>query len=213
MKKLFTSAVSIVALISVSSAVQAADPAPIASTYDWSGFYAGANIGVSSLDPNILVLVQPKSSGIMGGGQVGYNFQIDNLVFGLEGDFSATDLNKSRPCTNPTWTCNAGADWTASVRARVGWAADRFLIFGTGGVAFLDYNGYTQSPVPVRFPDSKTFTGWTAGGGIEYGWTDNIIFGAEASYAQFPRKIMAYDIPYSVKPDLFTARVRASFKF
>ncbi|VAW06003.1 hypothetical protein MNBD_ALPHA07-428 [hydrothermal vent metagenome] len=191
MKRLFTSTVSVMALVSLSGTVQAqvADPAPIVSTYDWAGFYAGINLGVSNLGPNPTAaggFVQPKSSGIIGGGQVGYNYQINNLVLGLEGDFSAANLNRSQPRFNP--------------------------VFGTGGVAFLDYNGFTQR-TGSRFSDSKTFTGWTIGGGVEYAWTDNIIVGAEASYIQFPRKTLNYDTPYSPKPDQFTARERVSFKF
>ena len=88
------------------------------------------------------------------------------------------------------------------------------MIFGTGGVAFLGYDGFTRlDATGVKFSDSKTFTGWTIGGGAEYAWTDQILFGAEASYSQYGRKTLNYDSAYSVKPDLFVARVRASFKF
>jgi len=214
MKKQVRMAASVFAIAAMTTVAQAADFDPI-NTYDWTGFYAGLHLGVAGLDTNDRTgFVQPNSTGIAGGGHAGYNFQIDNLVLGVEGDFSGLSNSKTKNCVNPAFSCNASADWTGSIRARAGWAADRFLIFGTGGVAFLGYDGFTRlDATGVKFSDSKTFTGWTIGGGAEYAWTDQIIFGAEASYSQFGRKTLNYDTPYSAKPDLFVARVRASFKF
>ncbi len=186
--------------------------------YDWSGFYGGVNVGLLSLNPHQSAanLVQPKSTGVLGGFQAGYNYQYNNLVFGLEGDFDLASNSKKKTCANPTWTCNAGADWMSSIRARAGFAQDRFFVYGTGGVAFLRYSGYTMNAAGTKFKDSKTLTGWTAGGGFDYAVTDSVIAGVQLRYSRFKKAQMTYDplsVPYGVKPSTFSAVVTFSYKF
>jgi len=182
--------------------------------HDWSGFYLGLHAGYSSLDPNSpdISLIQPDSDGFSGGGHVGFNYMLSEMfLLGIEGDFSFTDLDATALCDNPIWDCNAGADWTATIRARAGVHYNNLLIYATGGAAFIDYNGYTQDG--GFFPDSETLTGWTAGGGVEFAWGNNLIFGVEALYMDFESANMQYDLPYPVEPDLWTVRGRVSYMF
>ena len=204
-----------------SSAAFAADPTPPpVMAYNWTGFYLGGDVGWAWLDTGAAqgpgpgsVFIQKDSDGVMGGGYAGYNFEIaPSWILGIEGDFSGTDLDNTVPCNNPLFACNASADWTASVRGRVGFAVDRALIYGTGGIAWLDYSGFTAIG-GLKFSDSNTMTGWTAGGGIEWAFTDNFIARAEYLYSDFGSHTMKYDVGYRVDPTLSIFRLGLSYKF
>ena len=196
------------------SAVSAAD---MYASNPWTGFYAGILGGVNAFNPHSQAsnLIQPKDTSFLVGGLLGYSYQIDQWVLGLEGHIAYTNPDKTRLCANTAWRCNAGADWIGSIRARAGFAAnDQVLIFATGGLALLGYEGYTFDTTTSRkFKDSKTFTGWTVGGGFNYRVTDNILVGAEALYARYGRKTMQYDVPYRVKPATFSAFATVTYKF
>ena len=148
---------SVVALMS--SAAMAADlpimsppPAPMLSTtpiaYNWSGFYIGAHGGWGFNDGAF-------DDGFVVGGQLGINWQFNNFVFGLEGDGSFVDYGS--------------IDSLATIRARAGLAFDRFLVYGTGGGAFEDFDDL----------------GWVAGAGVEYAFTDFVSAGVEYLHYDF----------------------------
>src|SRR5215216_4292042 len=79
-------------------------PAAVVAAYNWSGFYVGVHAGYASSDPRFDFVTNghynnaPGESfgfgvnGFMGGGHAGYNWQASNVVFGLEGSISYTDL-------------------------------------------------------------------------------------------------------------------------
>jgi outer membrane immunogenic protein len=184
------------------------------ATYDWTGVYAGVNVGWASLHPKSLAanLKQPNSSGFLAGARLGYNYQINQIVLGLEADGNITDLSKTVLCQNPAFKCNASSDWNASLKARVGFAADRFLVFGAGGVAIADYSGFTDDG--THYADSKTRHGWVLGAGIEYAVTDTILLNAEYDHMQFRGRTMQYDIPYPLgKSTVDQFKVGVSWKF
>jgi outer membrane immunogenic protein len=184
------------------------------STYDWTGVYAGLNVGWAHLDPkrHPSGFIQPESSGFLGGVRVGYNHQINQIVLGAEIDGNLTDLNKSAPCANPAYSCNAGSDWNGSIRARLGFAADRFMVFGTGGYAIADYRGFTDNG--TRLGSSKTLNGWVVGAGIEYAINDNVLLNLEYDHMRFGTGSIQYDIPYPIrKPTIDMVKVGVSWKF
>ncbi|WP_051928777.1 outer membrane protein [Thermopetrobacter sp. TC1] len=197
--------------------MSAAIAADMYASNPWTGFYAGILGGVNALNPHPRAsnFVQPKDTSFLVGGLLGYNYQIDHWVLGVEGHIAYTNPDKTRPCAGANWRCNAGADWIGSIRARAGFAAnDQVLIFATGGLALLGYEGYTfYTPTSKKYKDSKTFTGWTVGGGFNYRVTDNILVGVEALYARYGRKSMQYDDPYPVKPATFSAFATITYKF
>lgn len=139
--------------------------APVyAPIYNWSGFYVGINggggwgrsdfagpLGSGSFNP----------SGGLVGGTVGYNYQMGKTVLGLEGDIDWSNIRGSTPCgvTN----CDMHNRWLSTVRGRVGYAADRWMPYVTGGLALGDIN---TSITGVGSANS-TKAGWTLGGGIE----------------------------------------------
>jgi outer membrane immunogenic protein len=186
------------------------------STFDWTGVYAGVNAGWAHLDPkrHPAGFIQPESSGFLAGARLGYNHQINSIVLGAEIDGNLTDISKTSPCNNPAFGCNAGSDWNGSIRARLGFAADRFMVFGTGGYAIADYNGFTLSPANVKFAGSKTLHGWVVGAGAEYAITDNILLNVEYDHMQFGTGSIQYDIPYPIrKPTIDQIKVGVSWKF
>jgi outer membrane immunogenic protein len=195
--------------------------APVTPTYSWSGCYVGINVGAGGagsdvastvgngthLLPADAVLVSndgtgsANATGFLGGGQTGCNWQSGLIVYGLEGDF---DYFHSRPSfANNTNTLSDGVtpfavtqslttDFFATVRPRIGIAADRNLGYITGGAAFTQV-GYTQSYVDGAVPPgagnaaaSKALVGWTVGAGWEHAWTNNWTFKLEYLFASFP---------------------------
>jgi len=121
----------------------------------WTGFYVGAHAGYSwgrwdgdlTFDPGTgpIVVFDPShrkidANGALVGGQVGLNDQLNSFVFGLEADASWTNLKGSGSFStipgDMNWAIENRLDWFGTVRGRVGIAANNFLFYGTGGVAF-----------------------------------------------------------------------------
>jgi outer membrane immunogenic protein len=134
----------------------------------------------------------------MGGGQIGYNFQFGQLVVGPELDFQSFHLSGSRTagavyacCGSKSFsmTQNVSTDWLFTARARAGWAADKFLIYGTAGLA--ETNLKHESAFGDTFgaaedvTDSATKTGWAAGAGVEYALTRNWTVKGEYLHVDF----------------------------
>ncbi|KZY36157.1 hypothetical protein A3731_16085 [Roseovarius sp. HI0049] len=184
------------------------------STHDWTGFHAGAMAGYGEMQPNSNAanLIQPNSDDAVYGIFAGYDYQFSNrFLIGVEADWAFSDMSSTVPCFNPAFSCNAGMDSMATVRARAGMTFDRTLVYATAGYAHMEYKGYTQNAA-TRFADSSGIDGWTYGFGLEYAVTDRIHVGAEARWAEFDSTVMNYDVPYTVSPDTFQALLRVSFK-
>ena len=132
---------------------------PPASVYNWTGPYAGLNLGYqwAKVTNNVT-----EPSGIAGGGQLGYNWQPGQFVFGLETDIQASaadDTFAPYKFSNP---------WFGTLRARIGYAINNVMLYGTGGLAYGELKGEF-----FGLEEDKTLVGWTAGAGIEYGFTQN----------------------------------------
>lgn len=213
-------------------AAQAADlpvppaPAPAApvayapAVYDWTGFYFGGHLGAgystSSWSDPITGANNNFNSGIgfLGGGQAGFNYQFNWLVVGLEGDFSWTGLGLKESGTDSLGnTLNTTVNWTSTVTGRIGAAFDRLLLYGKGGLAlaqddssFTDTGGNNVSTTFMR-------TGWTAGAGIEYALTDNILARVEYDYLGFGSKTLDFSTPlqaaYTTSANLNVQEVKA----
>jgi len=191
MKKLAVSAAALVAAIGLAGTANAADlarraPAPpvkapyyVAPVFTWTGFYAGVNLGYGWADgsgtltaPGGSGPVTGSGNGVLGGGQIGYNWQTGPLVLGLETDFQGTGANGTVNATVPG-TVYAGTThtpWFGTIRGRVGYAVDRWLFYVTGGGAYArnELTG-TATTGGVTTPFSTAANGWgyTVGGGIE----------------------------------------------
>ena len=156
----------------------------VAPVYNWGGIYFGANGGYGFgssewSDPNNPSFLGTtgnfSTTGFLVGPTVGVNFQTDAFVFGIEGDFDASWLDgksSSAYCGAvigfPAGQCETKNTWLSTVRARVGYAADRVLFYGTAGGAF----GNIETGANGGLVSSTKF-GWTAGAGVEVAFADN----------------------------------------
>jgi outer membrane immunogenic protein len=150
--------------------------------FDWSGFYVGLNGGWawsrSQYDYSGLPDTSFKGSGWLVGGTAGYNAQVGQTVFGVEADLDWADIDGNANCAAVAGPCETKASWLGTVRGRLGYAADRFMPYVTGGAAF----GKVKATVPGIGSASDTRIGWTLGAGVEYALTDRWSWKAEYLY-------------------------------
>jgi outer membrane immunogenic protein len=185
--------------------------APPPAAFSWAGCYIGGNVGGKWAEARDDVFI-PAAAGaaaasarvargtattVIGGGQVGCNWQSSNWVYGLEGDIDAQDWKRSgvlgagvAPPLVAGDTFSLRSDWQASARARLGYAFDRTLLYVTGGAAFTNVKANSNFIAVGIFPqtlasDSKTLVGATVGGGIEHAITNNWTFGLEGRYSWY----------------------------
>lgn len=163
-------------------------PAPF-TPYSWTGFYIGANGGggfasytsSANIVGGLLSGASGSSSGnltgAVAGGQLGANYQFNQLVLGIEGDFDWTDQSTVTNISILSETTKV--PWLATVRGRAGFAIDHFLVYGTGGVAFGDVSDTITAPVGTIYSPSSTNFGWTVGAGMEYAFAQNFTIRAE----------------------------------
>jgi OmpA-OmpF porin, OOP family len=114
--------------------------------------------------------------GAMGGAHAGYDWQNGPWVLGIEGDIEGGDIGglHRNTTTVPTHSIGEYMDFDASVRGKVGFAFDRVLLYGTGGVAFGDVTTHYNSPIGTRVGTSEGVrVGWTGGAGLGYAFTPN----------------------------------------
>ena len=200
--------------------------API-TPYSWTGFYVGAHIGYAwgkERDDLSRTLPVPADSfnvnGVLGGLHAGYNEQFsNNIVVGLEGDIDLSGINGSHTVIDAN-NGNSGLHmrnrWQGSIRARLGYAFDRVLVYATGGVAFADIRErWNLFDGDVVGSGSKTKAGWTVGAGVEYAFTDNWIGRVEVRYTDFgkSRFRVAPDTRFKAGFHETVALVGVSYKF
>lgn len=146
------------------------EPAP---AFSWTGFYAGGLVGYgwgeAETDNGNF-----DADGFSGGLFAGYNYQLgSNVVVGVEADGTYGNQEGS----GGTPDTSVENDWNGTVRGRLGYAIDRFMVYGTGGLAV----GRVEASEGGT-SDSNTAIGWTAGGGVETALTDRVIGRVEYRY-------------------------------
>ena len=131
---------------------------------------------------------------MLAGGQIGYNFQTGNFVFGIEGDFAWTGVDGgfSGRNNNGPASWNADMNWLGMLTGRVGYAFNNVLVYIKGGAAWADED-YTHPATggqlqALYYSGGKTRSGWTLGGGVEYAFTPNWSFKVEYNYVDFGSK-------------------------
>jgi outer membrane immunogenic protein len=196
--------------------------------YDWSGFYVGAHAGWSgsTVDTTDLdgvtapfpdfVVGDIDFHGFSGGVLAGYDWQIGNLVLGVEADWaSGGDGDSTFDIVENDEYLEWDTEWTATARARLGWAFDNLLLYGTGGGAWADIGkfGYTDRDEPLDFQSDETLHGWVLGGGVGWGITPNVIVRAEYLHYDFDTVDLPLLYPDDIGPiryDLTMDTVRAA---
>ena len=105
--------------------------------FDWTGFYAGLNVDYGWAAADIGSVTYDDGKGILGGAQVGYDYDLDGVVLGVEADFQLSDINYEEDLGNGV-TGHTAIDNFGTFRVRAGIAADRFLPYITGDLAWAN---------------------------------------------------------------------------
>lgn len=165
----------------------------------WTGFYAGLQAGYgwsNSRYSDEGYFSENNPDGFIGGAYAGYNYQLRNgLVLGLDADILRSGMEGSdgqRYLDDPSISI-AGVEselevrWSGALRARIGYAAGRFLPYIAGGVSLARYDfrwlDHVNGTVP--FERSETRIGWNIGAGFEYVFSDRVTIRAEYRYSDF----------------------------
>lgn len=152
--------------------------APMASPmYNWSGFYIGAMGGYGWSDTSGIDL-----KGGFGGGTVGYNWQSSNIIFGIEGEGAWSDI--SQTVGTGAVSVSDRLEAFGSVTGRLGYAIDNVLLYGKGGYAVAS-NRISATAFGLNASETRTHSGWTAGGGVEVGFWNNWSVKGEYLYAKY----------------------------
>ena len=245
MKRLWVSVVgwAILGMIAPASAADMAvkaapPPAPLPMIYNWSGFYIGANGGwadshncwdfITTAGVTVAGGCNDRSGGVIGG-QVGYRWQANQFVFGLEAQGDWADLsgrnasavfgvaNRTRVDAFGLFTGQVGYAWNNALLYVKGGAAvtrDRYRGIGTGGLAGAEFDGADE-----------TRWGGTVGVGLEYGFAPNWSVGVEYDHLFMGRRDVTLSANGALAPvgtfsrterigqdvDLITARINYRF--
>jgi outer membrane immunogenic protein len=206
--------IAVAGLVALAAPALAADlpmkaPPPVMDS-GWAGFYLGVNGGYgwgndtgSQVDFLVAGVDNFRSSntlatrGGFGGGQAGYNFQRDHVVFGVEVDVQGAGIRNSVstfiPATNLvalTYNQSMNVDWFGTVRGRLGYAFGPTLLYATGGFAFGGVN-YQSNILAVNGAfsnegnNSSLHAGYVAGAGLEYAFSPSWSVKAEYQYIYF----------------------------
>lgn len=228
-------AMIVVSALLASSTAYAADtggfyePAPqapaVAAPFDWTGPYIGVFGGVTTgdfeyeagadgIDERLNVDI--SGGGFVGGAQVGYDWQASNWVFGGVADIAFT--NHSAEISGSidglgSASAESKLKYLGTLRGRVGYAFDRALIYGHGGLAF----GKTEQTISIdglgSVGESQSRTGWTIGAGAEYAVTDRVSLGTEYSYVDLGTERLLDEGGIFVDEDVAFHSVKALLNF
>ncbi len=223
MRRLLLSAGLLAAAPAIAADINAPPPPPAypppPPLFTWTGLYLGGQIGYGWSTDTLTVLpagfgTNFTPSGVVGGAHVGYNYQINQAVLGLEGDVEGTSIDET---FSPGFVFfRTKLPVQGSIRARLGVAFDRALLYATGGAEFAGYDTSAFGAL-LAAQASHTEPGWTIGGGIEYAVTGNWSIRAEYRFADFARFTDVSAFPFG----LFSAlnhhevenTVRAGFSY
>jgi outer membrane immunogenic protein len=165
---------------------KAPPPPPPPLAHNWGGFYAGINGGGAWGKSRHDEIAAPTATtgdfnfpGGLFGGTGGFNWQISPWVLGIEGDVDWVGLGGTVTCPNSTFQCSTRSRYLDTLRGRVGFAWDRFLVYGTGGAAFGDIRQSFNPSFNGVNGSSADQSGWAAGGGVEFAlwwpqWTGKV---------------------------------------
>jgi len=179
--------------------------------YDWTGIYGGVNLGAGLLQDQITTTTttalepagtQTKLSpfSVIAGAQAGFNYQIQQIVIGAEGTFTWSNISGRETAASPIPTVSETSistpRWYATATGKIGFAANDFLFYAKGGAAWMNVN-YTQTVSTAIVGISSqtiidTRSGFTVGGGIEYGITENLSGRVEYDYLNFGTKTYTF---------------------
>jgi outer membrane immunogenic protein len=218
MNKSLPAAAAIVALAAIRSA-GAADfpmgpiyaPPPLPG---WTGIYAGGHLGAAwdhrdatIFSPTGIALASGSTgaNSVVGGGQIGVNYSFGAWVFGAEADLSGSDLRSSAIGGSGFGQRDNKIDAFGTVRGRLGYAWDNWLLYGTAGFAWAREQitrtqlvGTINNATPGTVESaSRTGTGWTAGAGLEWSFARN--WSARIEYLHLDLGAESFSFPLAMQ--------------
>jgi outer membrane immunogenic protein len=166
----------------------------------WAGFYLGGqvgygtdsvrwrNLGASTFFSPLNAGTRDRGSGVIGGGQLGYNFQYNRFVFGIEGSASAADFDRSfaSPYFPATDVWSSKLTWLTTATGRVGYGFDTWLPYIKGGFAAGNVETSIRNNAVIS-QGSAVHSGWTVGGGVEVAITRQLSLGLEFMHTDLSR--------------------------
>jgi outer membrane immunogenic protein len=237
--------VAVTAIATVASAADMPTKAPIqraplATFYNWSGCYIGVNAGggwartkfTNTANTTAFGHLDPGESftytydGFVGGGHAGCNYQVNQWVFGIEGSFDGSSIKGDATdlaiLNDDVFTTKV--DSLATVTGRIGYAWNNVLLYAKGGYAggnvhFSVSDTCCVGGSPMGAGSGTHWqSGWTIGGGLEYGLTPNWIVGAEYNYIDLGTENYevgggAGSYAFDVKTRISVVLARLSYKF
>ncbi|BAT60476.1 hypothetical protein GJW-30_1_03019 [Variibacter gotjawalensis] len=232
MKKLLVTA--FLATTALTSA-QAADlgrpvykaPAMVESYMTWNGFYIGVNGGIAAGDHTARITgidgsLSLTSRGGFGGGQIGYNWQFSpNWVFGVEADVQGGSIESSVTANlGVLGALSVGSETTVfgTARGRLGYAMGNALWYATGGYAWGRNSVFLDAGALGNATVTKTHSGWTVGGGLEYAFAPNWSAKAEYLYVNLGSEPyldlgLAAPAALTIKHDFHLLRLGVNYRF
>jgi outer membrane immunogenic protein len=255
MKKLATAIAAIALIGTPALAADMAVPGPAyyprsfppPAIYDWTGIYVGFHVGggilTDSVSQNGAAAFNLGNSGslrpagVMGGGQIGANYEFAPWVVGIEGTWTDSAISGST-LLGCTGTCIIGttgiaqerftshALWFAALAGRVGYAANDWLFYAKAGGGWMHVS-YTEDLLTVGVKGGPAFgttaatqvlsddrSGFTVGAGIEFGLVENLSGKIEYDFYGFGSKNYNFNFtPVSVRSNLHTLTVGLNYKF
>jgi outer membrane immunogenic protein len=219
-KIIFAAASSIALSTGVASAADLGAPrtpmaaAVVSPAFNWTGFYIGAHAGYgfgrTDGITNAGVVFPLNGSGPLVGGQLGFNYQINSLVLGVEAELAFAAIS-ARNFQNPLASVYHRTSMLGSVRARAGYAVDRSLFYVTGGLGFENAGfGVAAGATPV---EKYTRVGWTLGAGYEYAVAQNWTVKAEYAYFNFGTRTLGPIYAGTVRSDVHTLKLGVNYLF
>ncbi|HXZ45414.1 MAG TPA: outer membrane beta-barrel protein [Pseudolabrys sp.] len=200
--------------LAASNSVLAADMSvprvsPPPFIYNWSGFYLGAHVGYAwdqrdasvSDSTGVLALDSTRAGSLIGGGQIGYNFALTPLwILGIEADVSGSSMGSTVINLPNLGQRVYNIDDFGTVRARIGYACNQILIYGTGGFAWAhevvtrtQQIGVVNNAIPGVVEERGTIApGWTAGLGLEWGVSPGWVLRAEYLHLDFGNRTFLF---------------------
>lgn len=222
-------------------------PPPPPAIYDWTGIYVGGHIGggilvdsisqngVSTGGFNLANTGNLRPAGVIGGAQIGANYEFAPWVVGVEGSWTDSAISgptvvgctgaggcvfvpSNSPIVSERFT--SAAHWLAAVTGRAGYAANDWLFYAKAGGAWMHVS-YTEDLLTLGGFTAATQvmsdnrTGFVVGAGIEIGLVENISAKIEYDFYDFGSKNYNFNFvtPVSVKSDVHTLTVGLNYKF
>jgi outer membrane immunogenic protein len=176
---------------------------------DWSGFSFGFNAGTAIGAAEFADPIPLHGAAFQGGPKLGYNWRLTpNIIAGFEAD--AEYRSEIGGGSNGLgWASNSRGGYLGTFRARIGYAFDRWLVFGTGGLAyghiiapksFSGFNVITAGYTAGTSQNNPFLPGWAAGGGVQYALTDNLSVKAEYLYVKLQHDLPLYSTNVTAYP-------------